>query len=163
MTTLTPEDRARLRDLAAKATPGPWEAGVDDLTCMANVHHDQEQRFWVADTGPARVEPTAMADSELIAAMRNALPALLDALDEAERERDEWERAAMKLAASSNAANANLYDAQAAIERVRDLHRPETGMHGTTVCAHRHCTDDSHDQCEYPCATVRALDGGGES
>lgn len=45
---------------------------------------------------------------------------------------------------------------RAGLVRVKALHAPCVGVHGETVCSHRHCVDDSGDQCAYPCETVRA-------
>ena len=77
-------DRDRLRALAENATPGPWEDDVDELTDEATVHHDQEQRLWVADCG-SKYHAPARADAAFIAASRQAVPALLDMLDQAEQ------------------------------------------------------------------------------
>lgn len=50
-------------------------------------------------------------------------------------------------------------DMQDAIRRVRELHKPVAGI-GVTVCAV--CVDDMMywtEQVEYPCDTIKALDG----
>ena len=125
---LTTEDRARLRALAENATPGPWEDDVDELTDEATVHHDQEQRLWVADCG-SKYHAPARADAAFIAASRQAVPALLDMLDQAEAERDH---------------------ARAQVDRVRELHVKEPGV-GTAYCID--CEQP------LPCDTIRALDG----
>ena len=52
--------------------------------------------------------------------------------------------------------------AEAAIARVRELHHPIPGFNGTQWCgAHCEATADG-DPTEYPCETIRALDGGAE-
>lgn len=171
--TLTPEDRARLRDLAAKATPGPWERGnwyhvqgSSHCECRSeygplvgidphgsfgemHVHRYPDRPLW--DEGiRARDDSTGgvdvvvetteygtmtPADAEFIAAADPAtVTALLDALDA-------------------------LYAAEAAVQRVREMHYPIEGIHCTIVCAHRHCVDDMQDQCEWPCPTARAVEG----
>ena len=51
---------------------------------------------------------------------------------------------------------------QAAIQRVRELHHPIPGFNGSQWCgAHCEATADG-DPTEYPCETIRALDGGAE-
>lgn len=82
---ITPDERAEWRALADAATPGPWEASIDDLTDEINVVHDQEYRAWVAHTGMPG-GPYAQESAEFIAAARTAVPRLLDALDTADAE-----------------------------------------------------------------------------
>ena len=75
-----------------------------------------------------------------------------DAARQAEAERDEWQEASAKLAASSNQANADLYEAEARIRAVRAIHRDlYESMSGVPYC----------DECDraWPCPTIRALDG----
>lgn len=98
---MTAADRARLRELAEAATPGPWPAmtwyGSEDGGHAAiGPHHvaqDEEDdgynngREDDAPGGP--VEDRAMRDAAFIAdANPTAVLALLDALDRAEAERD---------------------------------------------------------------------------
>ena len=75
-------DRDRLRELAENATPGPWETfktklGRDNGIGSVNptVHPDEAvmEDVW-----------SNSADAEFIAASRQAVPALLDMLDQAE-------------------------------------------------------------------------------
>ena len=47
--------------------------------------------------------------------------------------------------------------AHARIAKAAKLHRPVEGIHGLLVCSHRHCVDDSQDQCAWPCETAVAL------
>lgn len=63
-------DTDRLRALANAATPGPWEDSGGDIWSDT---HGFLSRHGLGD-----------ADATFIAAMRNALPALLDALEIAE-------------------------------------------------------------------------------
>lgn len=67
-------DIKRLRELMEKATPGPW---VQHPQAPRSVHQPEYQ-CWI---------PALDTDAELIAAMRNALPALLAAWEDAERYR----------------------------------------------------------------------------
>ena len=54
---------------------------------------------------------------------------------------------------------ADLEEAQAAIQRVRELHKPVPGFNGHQWCdAQCEATCDG-DATEWPCATIRALDG----
>ena len=74
MPDLTPEDRDRLRELAENATPGPW---------LPHARY-----VWTEDLGGIiqnwSEDANAAADMEFIAASRQAVPALLDMLDQAE-------------------------------------------------------------------------------
>jgi hypothetical protein len=78
---MTPADRARLRELAARATPGEWQY-VDELVAVMNGPGDP-----VCESGAGSGGSAAMiaANGEFIAAARTAVPELLDALDAAER------------------------------------------------------------------------------
>lgn len=84
MSTLTPEDRARLRDLAAKATPGPWvRTGRDGRDYSLS----PATGALLVDYAPIKQK---CADAVYIAAADPAtVTALLDALDAAEAERAE--------------------------------------------------------------------------
>jgi len=87
---LTAEDLAALARLEAKATKGPWRLGTK------NVWND-DLLLRVADTERGRMnagayklrgsdsEQLEQADAELIAAMRNALPSLIQQAQEAAR------------------------------------------------------------------------------
>ena len=98
-------DRDQLRALAAAATPGPWVAGEprgwgdNDDEPQSDIDTPAGVLTW-DDHGGEVFKPD---DAEFIAAARNALPALLDALDQAEariraardvlnRARDEFEQ-----------------------------------------------------------------------
>lgn len=62
-------DRAELRRLDAAATPGPWT--VTPMGGIEQLHADYDGN-------------TDVADANFIAAARTAVPALLDALEQAE-------------------------------------------------------------------------------
>ena len=52
-----------------------------------------------------------------------------------------------------------LIKAEAAVQRVRELHSPTEGFNGYLWCsAHCESTADG-DPTDYPCETIRALDG----
>ena len=89
-TPLSPEEVAELRELLAKATPGPWrQCGAARGGCQCCM-------VWTQDSGSAYVaqaisnDPeapspdleTAKANAALIAESRNALPRLLAAVEE---------------------------------------------------------------------------------
>ena len=125
MPDLTPEDRDQLRALASGATPGPW------------IPHPSY--VWTSELGGIiqnwSEDANAAADMEFIAAARQAVPALLDMLDQAESERDQ---------------------AQAALDRVRALHR-----HASITTRGATTPEDRCMGCQqaWPCPTIRALDG----
>lgn len=93
--TLDPALVARLRELLEKATPGPWEHGgphpwvtVIVMTAPAYSGPDPEPPCYepIAILHQGTTEnPQADADAELIVALRTHAPALLDALDQAEK------------------------------------------------------------------------------
>lgn len=73
-----PEQREELRRLNEAATPGPWGHNAHGTVARIERHMDD----W-SDSVACRCESQ---DADLIAAMRNALPALLDVIEEADRE-----------------------------------------------------------------------------
>ena len=86
-------DTKALRELLAKATPGPWRVnpvkGYTDDQIVTD-HPDFQQSphgNYVGETGLASGHKAHryMADSALIVAAINALPALLDRSDELDR------------------------------------------------------------------------------
>ena len=120
-------DRDRLRELVENATPGPWEYPGEllGLPCTTVFAGDPKRTHaaYVAEMGPQ--------DGAFIAAARTAVPALLGALEQAEAARDR---------------------AQAALDRVRELHQP---------CNHdAPCRGDCAECGQHmPCDTIRALEG----
>lgn len=83
MTTITPDEISRLREIEGRATPGPWS--VRDTTEV-----EVEGAYLPICTVPFRYfRQTAPDDVELIAESRNALPALLDAAEAGVRRRSE--------------------------------------------------------------------------
>ena len=119
---VTPEIQAELRRLLDEATPGPWHAW--DRGIGYEVHTEVEHNPIRCDSLNSGFRETfGGPNAQLIVAAVNALPALLDAVDE---------RDALA----------------AAVERVRELHKPE-GIHRfCSMCAYR----------PWPCPTIRALD-----
>ncbi len=83
--TPAPPDRAALRRLANAATPGPWRVDRNAAAC------DEVNGCDVDGPPPPLLDRRTFGryeDAAFIAAARDALPALLDALAAAEAERD---------------------------------------------------------------------------
>ena len=115
---MTPERRAELRALLAKASPGPWTRWKDNLVVWSGEVTDNtpgglsikpdsgreiaEFPAWeIDDDGRDR---EAAANADLVAAAKAALPALLDALDMTEA-RERRLREALELIAAENHAS----------------------------------------------------------
>lgn len=90
---ITQEQRARLRELLAAATAGPWsvnrhDAYNGDINWQIQSDHagegDLEGFEVLADICESELGSRTRSTAALIAEMRNALPELLDALDAAE-------------------------------------------------------------------------------
>ncbi|MBX4168084.1 hypothetical protein K3M35_05305 [Rhodococcus sp. DMU2021] len=75
---MTPEGRADLRQFLADGRNAEWSLCNDGRTVAEDA--SEEMAKWIADAGPCT--------AELIVAAVNALPALLDALEEAEKMAD---------------------------------------------------------------------------
>lgn len=121
MSAITPEDRARLRDLAGRATPGPWEMDLDgDLQGRRpGMSPDPEMDPMVGVL--ERDEDTAF----IAAADPSTVTALLDALDAAEFERDRAlvtgaQHALRCLPRGTSRDSLRADRAEAAVQRVRD-------------------------------------------
>jgi len=84
MTATIPSLLQPLKDRLAAATPGPWEARVDDLTDDVDVVHDQEQVSFVATCGEKRF-PRALDDAEFIAHAPTDQAKLIAAIESAEQ------------------------------------------------------------------------------
>lgn len=169
MTMLTPEDRARLRDLAAKATPGPWAINTEGWADISSGPDSVIHAYSVRDSCHECGEPydhdprvaISTEDAEFIAAAGPAtVTALLDALDQAERERDEA-RATKDM--HKERAERIVRDGEAAIaavERVRALHHQimdeEECPSIRDLCAECYSMGSWE---TWPCSTVRAMDG----
>lgn len=78
---MTPAERAALRELEAKATPGPWSFDVDQCDIYQPLVDRGKKVFSVHSYRPD--------DVDFIAAARAAILPLLDDCDRLERERDE--------------------------------------------------------------------------
>ena len=117
-------DREYLRELASGATPGPWE----------NVWEEADE--WYSITGqsyecyvcPEVATLTDETDADFIAAARTAVPALLDALEQAE----------------------------ARIQAVRDLHSPSDEQVIMGDCAAEECDHQEIEDCPTEPFTVCA-------
>jgi hypothetical protein len=115
---LTQEERAEIRALCERATPGEWSVwegptyvgGAADLCIgagkewLANMDHRRTRCAQIYEDGhfaaecdictidSGRITDEQRANAEFIAAARTLMPRLLDALEAAERERDEARR-----------------------------------------------------------------------
>lgn len=93
MTALTPDDLARIEELAEKATPGPWNAGGysdypgdEGSAITAGAEGTMEERGIAYAVEYSWTTPeSCKADAEFIAAARTAVPALVAGV----RSRDE--------------------------------------------------------------------------
>jgi hypothetical protein len=92
---LTQEERAEIRALCDGATPGPWAWSGNDIDGGEHGLEsviEMEVSCGVYCLGGSVSMRASGADRAFIAAARTALPRLLDALEAAERERDEARR-----------------------------------------------------------------------
>lgn len=79
---IEPSDVARLRELEARATPGPWLVGLEDWWGVTGwVVGREAKEPGMVGTVVATSGAGHAPDADLIAAMRNALPGLLDAIE----------------------------------------------------------------------------------
>lgn len=90
----TPTDTALLRRLLASATPGPWGLdGPEDKFQWSNgpwtAYGPKGPVFDDGSAGGVHAERCTKADRDMMIALRNAAPALLDAADEVEKLRAE--------------------------------------------------------------------------
>lgn len=96
---LTPERLAELERLEREATPCEWTVGRAEYPQAGMILTRHFHEWWPRVTFTPNPNFDLRADADLIAALRNAAPALLRAA----RERDEWkaraERAEGKYAA----------------------------------------------------------------
>jgi len=115
----TPEGRAELRKLLAQAGPKTWvylEDADDPDDC--GIYAKQEGSRVVSELSEWR---GVSDDAELLVAAVNALPALLDALDNAYEQRDLVKDIATWEHNASVARLARARAAEAALDRVRAL------------------------------------------
>lgn len=158
----TPEGRAHLRQRIEQAVTKPttarWVsfgnsigAEVDQCTCSGHPYEYLHEQYCGVD-GPV-VQGVHESDAELIVAAVNALPALLDALDQARRDYEENMRAGLRHKHRAD-------EAEAALERVRELtYASDDGLEydhngPASVCGEPECP-----AC-WAQAIRKALDGG---
>ncbi len=89
-----PVDPGELRRLERRATPGPWSLERQDLPSSEFCHQLVRGGYVIANIAETDYPDGEIAraghDARLLAAARNALPALLDRLAAAERDRDRF-------------------------------------------------------------------------
>lgn len=89
--TLDAAERQRLRELCEKATPGPWTRRETTGYSCGKINGSVGWNIWGSECVVfhlpvyGRDREGGSADSDLIAAARNALPAALDMIDALER------------------------------------------------------------------------------
>lgn len=150
-------DRDALRKLTDAATEGPWEvphscdASVDYVTAPADDNL----------CGPVCDVRSPVRNAEFIAAARTAVPALLDALDQAE---------ARIKAVRDVHRRFGIYEHEDACTNTTDEHREEhhhedSDSSGEYYCDQMpigavcdHCRDEDGERADWPCPTIRALD-----
>lgn len=148
MNDLTDEQIAELRTKAEAATPGPWETrGYKEMRGKYVVGPRKPGdlgRGPVVLMQPLFCDERSAANADFIAAARNLVPALLDALATARTERDE---------------------ARAQVQAVREIVPPDgPGCdRRATLIALKGAHSQSHAAANLLRAIRRALDGAGES
>jgi hypothetical protein len=114
---MTSEQRAALREAASKATPGPW--AVEDVGLNISPDVMQGDRVVASTVTSDMAKAQDKANAAYIAlAHPDAVLALLDALDAAERERDDWRQGARAEAAIADTMKAERDAAAAALAEV---------------------------------------------
>lgn len=118
-------DIAALRELLAKATPGPWDWDGDGPAAVFALDADGAQDAHVADSSPL--------DAALICAARNAVPGLLDRIEALERSVEFYRNAADQQDMAVAAKQERIASLEAAL-READPHNamlpPEGADHG---------------------------------
>lgn len=154
-----------LRKTAEAATPGPWARdGVGVLGARES---------WDLGKGPARIMQAMMpwhrermeANAEFIATFDPpTVLALLSRLEQAERNFEEADSAKIEAEGREGQALERAEQAEQAVQRVRRLHKKLPFRVGTRntgipefVC--EACHGEAWGAVEYPCPTIRALDG----
>lgn len=117
--TAHPIDTEALRKLADAATEGPWYTFETKLGRRNGIG----SKAIPEDEAVMEDEWSGEADAEFIAAAREAIPALLDALEQAEAERD-WNLRSSRLAKKERIkANARAEKAEARVRHLEDTAR----------------------------------------
>lgn len=116
---MTPDELTHLRELHEKASPAPWWYATEDLT-------DEESRTQLRDRNGRQLldsvdtSQLSYADMELISETRNALPALLELTQRAER--------AEALLARINRAHPEIYEQALAASTAAEAQAWEEGF-----------------------------------
>jgi hypothetical protein len=106
MTDLTTDDATRLRELLAKATPGPWATHEDVPRAIVAPSVDPHMSLLALDVIDGDDDSVTaiigtQADADLIAAAVNALPAALDTIDRLRADNAAYEQRLRKVADGS--------------------------------------------------------------
>ncbi len=160
--TAHPIDTEALRRLADRATPevgqesGAWQTDGYAEYIVVDCEQDSDGEYdHIAEAANERL------GAFIAAANPDAIRALLDLLAAAEAERDEWRQTALDERAAALDALEQIKVRDARIKAVRELHVPDRPLDKYPDCAectiHGYCEDDA--PVEWPCPTIRALDG----
>lgn len=163
---MTPEERARLRELAERATAGPWDAHRPHPAYRQYVVDRVMPEGHLGETVATTEDVQASENAEYIAAVSpDVVLGILDALNAAEAERDRLAAAVERVRALHYAA-----DNDASHTPVCETCHGKAGVHEcgcwadedrVPVCGH--CREGhKFVAVPWPCPTIRALDGGGE-
>lgn len=118
---------------------------IDDLRKLAENAHDHIGDICTGKSRWTMTVPTREDDSDILfSKLADGVLALLDRVETAERERDEYR---------DGTTIVKLTEAERALQRVRELHQPRmnsmSALYPEPLCS---C------QSLYPCATIRALE-----
>lgn len=89
---ITDEELQRLKELAERATSGPWHPNCSDDSEHTDVVYAKYlggEPDWVCMVGRSELDQQN-ADTEFIAASRSAIPALIARIEEQQKEIDFW-------------------------------------------------------------------------
>ena len=146
-------DLDKIKKLAKAATPGTWDAVLH--AHGTGVENDDEQLF-IEQYG---LTYTANPSDALFIAAANpgAILELIERVRKAEASIVELEGDLRLRHRQGVSQGRIILELETRITEAAKLHRPVEGIHGWLVCSHRHCVDDSQDQCAWPCETAVAL------
>ena len=97
---MTSSDRDAIRQRCERATKGPWTVVVREISSDPNEDHERFVQFGDPEEDSSLPKE---ADAEFIAHAREDIPTLLDALEQAEQQRDEWRVALEEIMAQARA------------------------------------------------------------
>lgn len=178
--TITRTQRDEWRALADAATEGPWVAHYDledgnfpELSLRAGTALPDEDGYlpgsysptdaiYFQDMDDEDADEQRIADADFISAARSAVPALLDALDEAEAALEEAEKLSKYRMDQWDDAEVEVSELCAALDRVKALHSVYE-VDGEKTCWHcNHPEEGMWGSVPHPCPTIQAIEGDQE-